>query len=352
MKRLFLFGLVFSLGVCALRVGAYEPCQRRVPLALTAPQSNAQQIRVDPAQLACEKRQAPAWRVTFLESQGATASMAWAPVSTAGWREDEGLVFLFRPDGSNRYVDLVLEDPASHERFSYGITLRDPACREAFVPFKLLTQGKKPFSPREHARVSVGWGLGSPTKPDLVFTTGDYFVGRLNPAEAAWPASTPPFVGTSVYLETFESAPRYKALDGATVKLVAGPPPTAIARALEVQLAAPNSQVQWDFADTGRWRYFDGMTVWSKGERAGARFLMELLATRLDGKGTVLFRHDFLAGGAGWDVEHIEWDDFLDDAGHNIEPEDFGRIVLSVRPVSGQALPTRVWIGPFRLDDE
>ena len=344
--------LLLALGAFSFGVFSYEPCQRRLPLALDQPQAAGAKTKAEPAELACEKKAIPAWRVAFMAGESAPDPLTWAPLESKAWKEDEGLIFQLRPDGSSRYLSLMLLDAATKEIFSYGVTMRDPACREVFIPFALLTLGGKPFRPQEHARVSIGWGLNDAPKSDLVFTAGGFFVGRLNPAEMAWPASTPPFVGTPVYIEKYEGAPSYRVLKGALAKPAAGPPATGIAGSLDVSFPSAQSEIRWEFADTSRWQFFDGMTLWFKSGTAGTRFVMDLLATRLDGRGTVLFRHDFLAGGQGWDVEHIEWDDFLDDKGHNIEPDEFGRIVLSVRPANGQKLPLHIWIGPFRVDDE
>ncbi len=344
--------LAFSLIVCMAL--AYEPCQRRLPIGVTGPQIVGALAKIEATKLSYEKKVIPSWRIVFSKPDGVPSQVLWSAVNPSGWKEDEGLIFFFRPDGSNSYIDLVIFDPATNALFSYGITTRDPACREVFVPFKQLSSQGKPFKPQEHARISIGWrpNSGYIPKSDVVFATGGYCVVQLNPAEMAWPASTPFFVGTPVYMETYEGTPKYTASKGAAGNLVSGPPATGIASSLEVTLPSMDSEISWDFADTGRWQYFDGMSVWFKGIVPGSRFFMDLIATRLDGKGDVLFRHDFLVSGQGWDVEHIEWDDFLDDKGHNIEPEDYGHIVLFVLSASGQQLPLHIWVGPFRLDDE
>ncbi|MCI4397604.1 MAG: hypothetical protein JHC34_02070, partial [Acidobacteria bacterium] len=282
---------------------------------------------------------------------GAAGEIASDETSTKGWDHAAGVGLLLQPDGTSRYVDFALIDAGTGEAFKYGLSTRDPSCHQVFIPFALFNSGKSSFEAAKHLRVRLAFGCQKQLETPMTFKAALFSVGRLDDGEFAWPASTPPFVGTPVYLETFENAASCETSGMASFTLLMnGPPKTNIARSLSVRLASADAECLWTFPDIGRWNYFDGMTIWFKIESPTAK--IELVVLAKNASGEKAFAHDIPAQGSGWVADHIEWDDFIDAQGHNFEPDEFSSAALAVRAPRGAALPLSAVIGPFRLDDE
>ncbi len=348
MARRFVFlSLASALCVSLAAYVSYHPVQRMPPnLSWHSPDK---ETRLALSSIQVEKNLAPAIDVLF--PSGSTSEVTSGLVETKGWDHAIGIGLLLQPDGTSRYVDLELIDAGTGEAYKYGLSTRDPSCHQVFVPFALFSGGDGSFKPALHRSVHLAWRCQKNLDAPLTFKAGGFSVGSLDEGEFAWPASTPPFVGTPVYLETFESAPGCQPVGQASFALLmAGPPKTNIPRSLAIHLGSADAQCQWDFRDTSRWRFFDGMTIWFKMGAPNTR--IELVVLAKNAQGERRFVHDMPAQGRDWVADHIEWDDFVDAKGQNFEPGDFGAMSLIVRAPPGSNFPVDVIVGPFRLDDE
>ena len=337
--------------LCSLLVAtcarAYAPCTKVIPLDAKPAAAAPPGYLLEPA-----GQTAHAFHVRFPAGTPAGELTQWEPLSTAGWEREKGLGFTFEPDGSSRYLDLIMTDPKTGETFRYAISTRFQVPHEVFVPFELLVHEKVHFAPTEHAAVALGWQLSKAPDTEMSFAVGSFFIGHLEPGEFVWPASVPPFVGTAVYLETFDGPRRDVETAGVEASLKQGPPRLGMAHALGISFSSSQGVARWTFADVTGWYTFDGMSIWFRGDGQANTLDLVLEASPREGKGTRTFTHHLMTDGKGWQVEHIEWDDFVDSQAKNFEPDEFRGLTLEVRPAATTHFPLKVVIGPFRLDDE
>ena len=331
--------------LAAANAAAYSPYVRVLGVTLPAPTGEgARLVRV------VEGSSGFSLEVRLPVGADSRTEMRVGPVPTAGWAAERGIGLWLKPDGASRYVDFAVVDAATGETYRYAISTRDSTRHPLFIPFPLLTSDRKPFDPAQHAQVALAWIPQDKLDAAMTFDVSDISVGHLTPAEFAWPAAVPPFITLPDYLETFEGRGQFGVASGARVSAAGGPPAVGLPGAI-VDLPNAASSVTWHFAALERWPIFDGMTIWYGSSPARVTFAIDVNASDRAGRHAT-YRHEFLADGQGWQVDHLEWDDFVDTTGKNFEPDEWVAVDFVLHPMPESTTPVRVMIGPFRLDDE
>lgn len=348
MARLASLMFAISLSVSFAAYTPYHVAERLSPSLAWHSADKEAQVTLSSIQIG--KSKALAIQVSF--PVGAAGEVTSDETSTKGWDHAAGIGLLLQPDGTSREVDFALTDAGTGEAFKYGLSTRDPSCHQVFVPFTLfMSSANNSFSPAEHPRVRLAWSCPKQLDAQLVFKAGGFSVGSLDDGESAWPASTPPRSMTPLYLETLDNASDCRTAGMASFSFsMTGPPKTNIPRSLAIHLGSADAQCQWDFPDTSRWRYFDGMTIWLKMDAPNARIELVIIAN--NAKEERRFVRDIPAQGREWAACHIGWGDFIDQQGRGFEPGEFAAASLVLRASPGAAFPVSVDVGPFRLDGE